>query len=166
MSDQAKLDAQAQALRAQGLKYREIGARMGETKDQAWKRCNRESANAHTRAYKERTRGERRAYDRRYGDEHRAECPHCGHVYGSGSGTKGGAAKRIDFTRCPGCRNERRDWIVCMWDGGAAAAEMAEALGWSKGHLTVEMVAMRADGYDLPYRRAPRSPVFPEQVAA
>lgn len=148
----AELDAQAQALRAEGLLYREIAVRMGETTKQAWRRCNREYERAAVRAYKVNTREERRAYDRAYADRHRATCPHCGHVYKSGSGTKRGLRARVNFAQCPGCREHRREWIVGMWDQGATMAEIAEPLGWTEKHVGVEMNRMRKLGYPLPYR--------------
>ena len=148
----AELDAQAQALRAEGLLYREIAVRMGETTVKAWKRCNRERERSSTRAYKTRNREVLRAYDRAYADRHRATCPHCGHVYKSGSGTKRGLRARVNFAQCPGCREHRREWIVGMWDQGATIAEIAEPLGWTEKHVGVEMNRMRKLGYPLPYR--------------
>ena len=140
---------------------------MGERTKQAWRRCNRERDRATVRRYKERHREELRAYDRRYGDENRAACPHCGCEYGKWSGrVDGSAAPRLDFTNCPGCAAERRDWIVGMWDQGASMDEICEPLGWTKNHLSKEMDRMRRDGYSLPYRRKLRNPAYPEQVAA
>lgn len=47
---------------------------------------------------------------------------------------------------------QRRALIVLLWADGAPLREIRELLGWTQGHLSVEMDRMRRQGYDLPYR--------------
>jgi transposase len=166
VKSQAALDAQAQALRAQGLKYREIGERMGESKKQAWTRCNREREREHTRRYKAGHREQIREYDHHFKRENRAECPRCGHIYGIGSGTKNGPAQRISFANCPGCAQEKRERIAELWHQGASTTQIAAEIGTTAGTVRVEIARMREDGWDLPYRRPQaKGSKHPELVA-
>ena len=162
-----ELDAQAQALRAEGLTYREVGERMGETTKKAWTRCNRERERANVRGYKARHRDALKEYNQRYHDEHRATCPRCGHTYAPGSGTKAGPAAKVDFSNCSGCAREKREQIEKLWLDGCSMKDIARELGVSRGHVGVEMARMReAGGYDLPYRHVSAEPRHPEQVPA
>lgn len=160
------MDIWAGELRAEGLKYREIAALLGESTSTVHRRCNRERDRALQKIQRKKHAAQRREYDLRYRHEHRAVCPKCGYVYAPGSGTKRGAAKHVDFTNCSGCAEQRRQNIVRWWAEGLTMAEISNRLGWRGPHLNVEMVRMRRDGYDLPYRRPNAQPVFPEQVAA
>jgi len=158
MDDTATLDARAQALRAEGLAYPEIGERMGESKQKAWQRCNRERTNEQTRAYKDRNREAIRAYGRAYEEANRHPCQQCGQLIGR------------HRTTCMACISAERDRklrrLVRLWADGVTLPEIQAEMGWTKGHLAVEMDRARADGYDLPYRHKKRAGhKFPEQVA-
>lgn len=154
MSDQATLDAQAQALRAEGLTYKQIGERMGgESARKAWMRCNREREQAKVRKWKSAHREQLREYDRRYTDENRYVCPECGHVYGIGSAVQGGRKrKHVHADSCPGCIAKRRERVIAWWAEGLSLREMADRLGWTVNHLGVELNRMRGAGFELPYR--------------
>jgi hypothetical protein len=44
--------------------------------------------------------------------------------------------------------------------------EIAQRLGWTQGHISYEIDALRAAGYDLPYRYGPgkrNGTKYPEQ---
>lgn len=142
----AELDAKAKRLRADGLTYREIGERMGESKYQAWRRCNRERLNERTRAYKARNRETLRAYDREYNATHKGTCSSCG----------GEMDRKWDGGTCAACRHDEYDRkareVERLWNGGATFPEIQAAMGWTKGMLGRMMDRYRADGYDLPYR--------------
>lgn len=71
-------------------------------------------------------------------------CPGCGYVYSYGH--------KVSYRACPGCRELRREWIVVAWDRGLSLREIAEAFGWSVNRLGGEMIRMRDQGYDLPFR--------------
>lgn len=167
----AELDARARGLRAKGLTYREVGEAMGESKHQAWKRCNREKVNAGCRRYKATHRERMREYDREYSERNRHTCPDCGHVFGKKSSTESGRpAVGVTGRCCPGCARARRERIVAWWAEGLSMREIRQRLGWTQSHLAVEMFRMREVGYDLPYRRnvfpTHGKPRFPGQVAA
>lgn len=150
------LDAEAQELRAQGLTYREIGERMGESTENAWKRCNRKRTREHTRRYKAANREQLREYNKRYYAEQTANCPRCGREYNIGRPGRLNSAKkgeRVTFDNCPGCRRERAEQIVEWWAAGLTQKAICERLGWTRGHLAAEMDRLRGEGYDLPYRR-------------
>lgn len=153
-----RLDAEAQRLRAKGLTYREVGERMGETTTQAWKRCNRDRENAHSRSYRLRNRTRLRAYNRAYNEAHRRPCEQCGQPVPRENKTGICAACISDE-----CDRKRRK-LVRLWAEGQTFPEIQAEMGWSRIHLSAEMSRAREAGYDLPYRRPPRNPAFPEQV--
>lgn len=154
-----RLDAEAQRLRAKGLTYREVGERMGETTTQAWKRCNRDRENAHSRSYKLRNRTRLRAYSRAYREAHRRPCEQCGQP----------VPRENKTGICQACVSDEHDRkmrkLVRLWAEGLTYPEIQAAMGWSSSQLSAVMHAARAEGYDLPYRRQRRfDPAFPEQV--
>jgi transposase len=53
--------------------------------------------------------------------------------------------------------------IEGWWAGGLTLREIADRLGWTKGHISHEIHRLREKGYSLPYRAGAK---FPEQVAA
>lgn len=163
----AERDSRAQELRQQGLTYREIGEEMGESKENAWKRCNREKDRATAKAWKTAHREQAREYDRRYGEDARFTCPECGYKYGFKSGKLDGSkAAKVSGEQCPGCAEKRRGSIVEWWGEGLTLAEIADRLDWTINHVGTEIARMRQRGYDLPYRRPDKQPRLPEQVAA
>lgn len=101
------------------------------------------------RQYKDENREAVRAAGRDHNRKHRGQCLTCGDLMGIGV--------RHDGT-CSGCRSaevhERRMRVVALWEGGATWQQIADDLGWTLGHLAVEMGRMRKVGYDLPYRYA------------
>jgi DNA-directed RNA polymerase specialized sigma24 family protein len=115
----------------------------------------REHDAAVSRDWKARNKAHVHAYDERYDAEHRATCPNCGGACGLSSGKKDHAP-----SLCQRCLDERaekrRVVIVEMWREGASLKEIAARLGSTSGAVQVQMVRMRADGYDLPYRYAVR----------
>ncbi len=134
--------AEAKRLRAEGLVWREIAERLGRPRSTVHAAVT--DINARRRAYK-------RAWDR---ENYRGTCERCGST----------AGKRNRGRLCWPCNVERRaelvharaEQIVAWWAEGRTLAEIGERLGWSRNHLGNEMHALRAKGYDLPYRRVPR----------
>ncbi len=130
--------AEAKRLRAEGLMLKEITERLG-----------RPRSTVHAAVTEENVR--RRAYKRVWDREHyRGTCERCGGLTG----------KRHRERLCRPCWVEqerepvhaRAERIVAWWAEGLALAEIRERLGWSKGHLSMEMHRLRAKGYDLPFR--------------
>jgi len=134
--------AEAKQLRAEGLMYREIAERLGRPLSTVQDAVT--GGNARRRAAK-------RAWER---EHYRGTCERCGGLTG----------KRHREHLCWSCWiaqeqervHPRAEQIVAWWAEGLALAEIRERLGWSKGHLSMEMHRLRAKGYDLPYRRRPR----------
>ncbi len=134
--------AEAKRLRAEGLMLKEIAERLGRPRSTVHAAVT--DINARRRAYK-------RAWDR---EHYRGTCERCG----------GLTAHRHRVRLCWPCDLERRaesvhpraTRIVAWWAEGRTLAEIGERLGWSRNHLGNEMHALRAKGYDLPYRRVPR----------
>lgn len=98
-------------------------------------------------------------------DEHRAACVDCGVKLSAGSSWRGQG-------RCAPCHrhqederlDSRRRQIEQWWAGGLSRKQIASLLGWSDGHLSVELHQMRERGYSLPYRRRFSKPRFPDQA--
>lgn len=64
-------------------------------------------------------------------------------------------------------RHAERDRLIeAWWNEGLSRREIADRLGWTFGHVQVEVCRLRERGYSLPYRYALRHPKHPEQVAA
>jgi DNA-binding CsgD family transcriptional regulator len=134
--------AEAKRLRAEGLVWREIAERLGRPRSTVHAAVT--NINARRRAYK-------RAWDR---ENYRGTCERCGGV----------TAHRNRGRLCRACADVRRaepvharaEQIVAWWAEGLKLREIGERLGWSKNRANVEVVHLRAKGYDLPYRRVPR----------
>jgi DNA-binding CsgD family transcriptional regulator len=134
--------AEAKRLRAEGLMLKEIAERLGRPRSTVHAAVT--DINARRRAYK-------RSWDR---ENYRGTCERCG----------GLTAHRHRGRLCRACEDQRRaepvharaERIVAWWAEGLTLAEIGARLGWSKGHLSMEMHRLRAKGYDLPYRRVPR----------
>jgi DNA-binding CsgD family transcriptional regulator len=128
---------EAKRLRAEGLMLKEIGARLGRPVQTVHAAVTEE--NARRRAYKEAWRRE----------HYRGTCERCG-----------GPTERRRVRLCRPCWvaqekervHPRAEQIVAWWAEGRTLAEIGERLGWSKGHLSMEMHRLRAKGYDLPFR--------------
>jgi IS30 family transposase len=132
---------EAKRLRAEGLVWREISERLGRPLSTVQAAVTEESA-------------ERRAYKRAWDRAHPGTCGRCG----------GPSGPRHLQRLCRPCWlaqeqervHPRAERIVAWWAEGLTLAEIGERLGWSKNHANVEVVCLRAKGYDLPYRRVPR----------
>jgi DNA-binding NarL/FixJ family response regulator len=121
-------------------------------------RCRCEACRAAHYAYHrewERAHQEqRKEYWRRWNDKHRPVCA-CGALCGN------------NRTRCRECwhrdrreaRQSRRERIAEMWADGMTVRQIAAALDSTTNSIGAEMVTMRQEGWDLPYRYAgyPRS---------
>lgn len=96
-------------------------------------------------------RGEqKRAWD----EAHRLMCEVCGTPTGMHAASPEGRHPRCaqhSFQRERAAAKRAR--IVELWGQGLPVAEIAEAVGTTKGTINVEIVRMRGLGYDLPYRR-------------
>lgn len=151
--------AKARKLRAQRLTYSEIADRLGVPLSTVhrWINPERTAPYRNGRAVDpERAR----LVDRIYNRTHRAECPSCGGEMDRGTGRKGGI--------CATCRADEVDrrarQIERWWAEGLTLNEIADALGWSAGHVKHEFHLLREKGYDLPYRYSLSKSRFPEQV--
>jgi hypothetical protein len=150
---------EAKALRAAGLKYREIGERMGISLSQASRFANIEKSRAQNRS--------RNAYKREHERNHRAPCPQCGEPMRAGSASP---ARRPAL--CQGCRrladvataDRRGRRVEALWAKGCTLQEIALAFDWPVGRAGVEINDLRRRGYKLPYRRLNATPRFPDQV--
>jgi transposase len=154
--------AKARELRGQRPRptYREIAEALGVSTGTVYRWINRTASYCNGREINpERAR----AHDRRYNKEKRfyPDCPRCG------------AKMSPKSSLCEGCRvdeiDRRARQIEAWWGDGLKFREIADRLGWTVGHLSVEMDRLRSKGYHLPYRyklgrRAGAK--FPEQVAA
>ena len=143
----AELDARAQALRAKGLTYKEIGEQMGESARKAWMRCNRGREREKVRAWKSENREQLREYDHRYGRENRGTCLSCGGPMGINCPEDG---------TCATCRHAEYDrkarTVVALWAAGASLKAIQAEMGWTRGMVAGMFHLYREDGYDLPYR--------------
>jgi excisionase family DNA binding protein len=140
--------AKARKLRAQRLTYSEIAARIGVSRSTVYRWINPERTAPYRNGRAvdpERTRLVNRIYNR----THRAECPSCGGEMNRGTGRKGGI--------CEACHADEVDRralnIERWWAEGLTLNEIADALGWSAGHVKNEFHHLREKGYDLPYRQ-------------
>jgi len=119
---------------------------------------------AHPERYRELNLA-RNGYKREWDHANRASCPQCGQSMGMGSGS---ASKRSLL--CRDCFDanerdridERGHQIEAWWAEGLSQNQIAEALGWTRGHVQVELVHLRERGFNLPYRRQPSRPKHPE----
>lgn len=111
-----------------------------------WKRANRLRVNASARAWKWAHKEHVVAYDAAYDKEHRGTCPSCGGDMSRGS------------DECFGCIKERSaqraECIIELWAEGKKTREIAVDLGITPGAVHQEIHRLRAQGRDLPYRRA------------
>jgi hypothetical protein len=94
---------------------------------------------------------------RDYAERTRGVCSECG-------GPTGGKAIKLDGSpgnkpaeRCQAChvraKEHRYRLVQNMWLEGWTMPEICEALGYAKGYLSLTMNRMRAEGWELPYRR-------------
>lgn len=162
--------AEARELRAEGLTYAEAGRRLGVSYTTVWAWLNPERKRAIRRRAEATPR--RKAAKRAWENEHdRRPCGRCGQPRGAGAHRAAksdlcGDCRRADQAAAARARRER---IAAMWNDGWLIRAIADALDSTPGSIHVEIAAMRADGWHLPYRyttgkRAGRK--FPEQAAA
>lgn len=154
--------AKAQRLRDKGLKLREIAEVMGLSGPRtAWRLVNPERDREQNRARNDKKRAWEAA-------QPRGVCQDCGAETGLAAfrGTKRcfvchvfSEAERVEV---------RAHKIEEWWSEGLTLLEIADKLGWSKGHVSMEMHRLREQGYELPYRHQHHKnlPRFPEQAAA
>lgn len=72
-----------------------------------------------------------------------------------------GARRKWNARQCKSCRNRdkregrerRRRAIAEMWERGASCRQIAAAMDSTPGSINVEVQRMRADGWDLAFRR-------------
>jgi transposase len=100
----------------------------------------------------------RAAQKRQWENEHdRARC-HCGALMGAG-------AHRQGIVQCQACHKKaerhaktvRRDTIAQMWQEGMTLTAIAQRLGSTVNSIGTAITHMRAEGWDLPYRRADKT---------
>jgi transposase len=159
--------AEARRMRASGALLREIADRLGCGKTTALRWTSEYQADRDrlaARAWKRRNHEGVIAYGRAGGGKHRYTCPKCGHVGPLGSAHADGTPI-YDGSSCRGCKDIRREEIVRRWAEGWTTKAIAESLGITLGFMKVEMVRMREEGYDLPYRHVYAQPKHPELVA-
>lgn len=160
---------EARRLYAELGSYAAVGAALGYCPSTVWKALN---SDARRRYYQRDAnypgrREAKNAESRKLTD---VQCLDCPTFLTRGSIRKGSK-------RCWPCELERRiasaeptrAQIVEWWAAGRTLAQISEALGWTKNHLSVEIARMRDAGYSLPYRYKPRTREHfkhPEQVAA
>jgi hypothetical protein len=98
-----------------------------------------------------------RAYGRDYSERTRGVCPECGQLRG---GRTAAPTPRCLDGLCQACHVRRKEhryrMVQNMWLEGWSYPEICEAMGYSKGYLSLTMFRMRAEGWELPYRRRPR----------
>lgn len=143
----AELAPVARQLRAEGLIYREIAARLGVSKQAVVEWCD------------DPDRSKIRARRARYG----GTCVDCG---GKTTGDKGPGKPH---ERCAGCAQDYflaegeaasrlfREEIVAMWREGLTIARIADELGWKRNSMRAYITRLRREGIPLPYRRASES---------
>ena len=144
--------AEALRLRNKGWTYLQIGQRFGPDrsidaqKSIGRRLLNYEQALVEAREWKARNHDHCLASNRRYRYEHRGVCAECN-----------GRMCQDEDGVCLDCRvlgkeaNYRA--IELMWEDGLTFPQIMEALGWTKGHVSVVMDRMRKEGWNLPYRR-------------
>lgn len=142
----------ARQLAAAGHGTAEIARRLGVTPPAVWKALNPERAREIYR--RDNARPERVVAKRRAANAARVLCEDCGRSLSPGSLWR-------SHHRCHPCwrvrvraeRLERGRRIEAMWLEGLSLREIAERFGWTVNHLGVEIVWLRGQGLDLPYRR-------------
>lgn len=157
--------ATARKLRESGLTYREIGERFGVGHACVWKWLHPDVVAESNRRDNQRRAPQKRAY----AQSKRAACEDCGTPLSAGSSWP----SRRRTGKCRTCweldeaeRIEpRRRQIEEWWAEGLSLRAIAERLGWSRDHLSVEIHRMREAGYAVPYRNRGYDR-FPDQVAA
>jgi DNA-binding CsgD family transcriptional regulator len=112
----------------------------------------------HPEAVRERSRrgnARRAAVKRAWENEHDRHPCACGALMGAG-------AHRAGATRCERCeraariaaKNERWAQIAALYLSGIPLRDIAVELNTTTNALSTHLACMRADGWDLPYRRA------------
>jgi transposase len=158
--------AKARALLAAGRTFGDVAAAIGVSKRTVRRWLvpgEAERDRQRARAWKARNRSHLRDYNLRYDAEHGPPCSQCGQRRNS----------RRRGPLCEGCIKDgidhRARQIEQWWAEGLKLKEIAERLGWSVGHVSMEMDRLRAKGYALPYRRrtgSKNATKFPEQAVA
>lgn len=144
--------ARCQELRARGLLLREIGAELGLAVQTVSDYINDPDGTA-LEGRRARLRG---------------QCRKCGSATYNGSASPPAYCHACypasEMGRAAAARNGLRQTdfnlrarVVEMWAGGRLMREISADLGITRGHLSVLMVRMRREGYDLPYRCPPRA---------
>jgi transposase len=147
--------AKARTLRKKGLKYREIGARLGISTKLAWEWVNPEKVQATNR----RRRRAKREWERHWlaSDASRAICARCGKKMGRGSARphlqeRNARAVESQQRTCSGCAEDRRELTIALYREGLPLKVIADRLDTTINSLGVDLVRLRKQGYDLPYR--------------
>jgi transposase len=148
MMTRAERAAEAAELRARGLLYREIAERMGISISYAQDLIS-DPDGSRVRARK---------------DSYRGACEICGKAT-DGSAGRGAAprfcnrcsaahhpAKLAQYERAHAPIQARDRQLEKWWAEGLTRREIAARLGWSEGHVNVEIHRARERGAHLPYR--------------
>jgi hypothetical protein len=140
------------SLYGKGVAMKEIERRTGIPYFTVYRWCKPDRARvraASSRAWKETNRETNRARDRAYWrrEDVRGTCLHCGGLMGIGTTGDG---------TCAACATARKEanWarVEQMWAEGLTLRHIADAMGWTIGHLAVQVSRMRAAGRAVPYR--------------
>lgn len=134
----AETRAAARRLREMGWTYRRIATHFDVTLATATRWCDDDA---------------RLRYNARKRERHRRDavpCPDCGGPMSAHNKSK----------LCALCERRHRsealmerNWqIVAWWGEGLTIPQIAKRLGWTNGHVRVEMAKLRSKGYSLPYR--------------
>lgn len=141
--------ARAKELRAEGMTYGKIAAKVGSSYATVYRWLNPdyiEKQRQASREWKARNKKHCAKYDKEYKESHRGECSQCG----------GEMDRYYDGGVCSSCRFDNRDRrarkIERWWAEGLSIREIADRLAWSEGSLSREMGHLRRMDYDLPYR--------------
>lgn len=90
-------------------------------------------------------RPQKRAFDKRRYEQLKTPCADCGHLH---NGRRGDLC--WDCYTAP--VREKRAKIVALWALGFTIKEIAAEIGTTVNSTGVQIVIMRREGYDLPYR--------------
>lgn len=143
----------ARELRDEGLSYLQIADRLSVAKGSVYRWLNPDVAKRYRDS--DNASPKRRAAKRSWENAHDRGVCACGAIMAVGAGRRG-------FGRCWSCecaarrdaRDARRDQIAALYREGGTLAIIAGELDSTTGSIGVELARMRADGWDLPYRRA------------
>lgn len=142
---------QAERLRAKGLLHREIAEQLGVQTSTVWGWLNPEANKEKIR----RSNAKRSPAKRQHADLKRRNCPQCGEKMGTGTGYPGRTeknCKKCQVTNENAQTKARYEAIQRLWSAGWSLKEIASKLDSTVASISVSMVRMRKEGWNLPYR--------------